>query len=157
MSSLSNRVGAGSRCAKCAGAGGRAPRAERRSVVEVSGRGGLDAGVDLQVTADTLRAASKERAGAPGTPAETELLDLLDGIIIGLARGARGSEAAGDTGVDGGFRADEAVCVTARGEGEPSACRDADGDRRGDHAFQWVTVSRARREGEGFRGSAAMP
>ena len=56
---------------------------------EVSGRGGLDAGVDLQIAADTLRVASKERAGAPGTPAETELLDLLDGIIIALARGAR--------------------------------------------------------------------
>ena len=58
-------------------------------LVEVSGRGGLDAGIDLQIAADTLRAASKERAGAPGTPAETELLNLLDGIIVGLARGAR--------------------------------------------------------------------
>ncbi len=56
---------------------------------EVSGRGGLDAGVDLQVAADTLRAASKERAGAPGTPEETEQLNLLDGIIVGLVRGAR--------------------------------------------------------------------
>jgi hypothetical protein len=61
-------------------------------IAEVSGRGGLDAGMDLQIAADALRAASKERAGAPGTPgtpAETEQLNLLDGIIVGLVRGAR--------------------------------------------------------------------
>lgn len=56
---------------------------------EVADRGGPEAAQDLQIAADALRAASKERAGAPGTPAETEQLNLLDGIIVGLARGAR--------------------------------------------------------------------
>jgi hypothetical protein len=56
---------------------------------EVAGRGGPEAALDLGIAADALHAASQERAGAPGTPAETELLDLLDGIIVGLVRGAR--------------------------------------------------------------------
>ena len=58
-------------------------------VAELAGRGGPEAAVELQVAAVALRAASKDRAGAPGTPAETEQLNLLDGIIVGLARGAR--------------------------------------------------------------------
>ena len=36
-----------------------------------------------------LRASVAARAGSPGTPAETEQLDLLDGIIVALVRGAR--------------------------------------------------------------------
>ena len=56
---------------------------------EALGRGGPEAAIELQSAADALWAVAKERAGAQGTPAETELLDLLDGIIIGLTRGAR--------------------------------------------------------------------
>lgn len=54
-----------------------------------SGRGGPAATMTLLGAASTLRAAAAERAGAPGTPTETERIDLLDGIIVALARGAR--------------------------------------------------------------------
>jgi cell division septation protein DedD len=56
---------------------------------ELLGRGGPEAVIELQSASGALRATSKERAGAPGTPAETEQLNLLDGIIVGLVRGAR--------------------------------------------------------------------
>ena len=56
---------------------------------ELAGRGGPEAVSELQSAVGALRATSKDRAGAPGTPAETEQLNLLDGRIVGLARGAR--------------------------------------------------------------------
>ncbi|APR84685.1 Hypothetical protein A7982_10034 [Minicystis rosea] len=55
---------------------------------EAGERGGSEAIVDLQSAAAALRNADAERAGAAGTLAETEQLDLLDGIIVTLARGA---------------------------------------------------------------------
>ena len=44
---------------------------------------------ELVTCSAALRAISQEAATAPGTPAQTELLDLIDGIIVGLSRGAR--------------------------------------------------------------------
>lgn len=67
----------------------RAALGDPNVAAEVAGRGGPDAALDLGIAADALHAASQDRAGAPGTPAETELLNLLDGIIVGLVRGAR--------------------------------------------------------------------
>jgi hypothetical protein len=58
-------------------------------VIAATGRGGPAAVTALLDAASTLRAAAAERAGAAGTPAETERVDLLDGIIVALARGAR--------------------------------------------------------------------
>jgi hypothetical protein len=56
---------------------------------EAQGRGGPQAVVDLQTAAATLRAAAVVRTGARGTPAETERLDLLDGIVVTFTRNAR--------------------------------------------------------------------
>lgn len=52
-------------------------------------RGGADAAKDLEDRATALRSAAAARAGAPGTRSETEHLDLLDGIVVTLARNAR--------------------------------------------------------------------
>jgi hypothetical protein len=52
-------------------------------------RGGPQAVAALNTQIEALRAAAKERATGPGTPAATERLDILDGIIISLARAAR--------------------------------------------------------------------
>lgn len=54
-----------------------------------AGRGGPAAVTALVAMAAELRASVAARAGSPGTPAETEQLDLLDGIIVALVRGAR--------------------------------------------------------------------
>jgi len=54
-----------------------------------AGRGGPAAVIALDTAAAELRGAVAEGAGAPGTPAETEVLNVLDGIIVALARGAR--------------------------------------------------------------------
>lgn len=53
------------------------------------GRGGPEVVAALATSAAALRAVSQEAATGPGTPAATELLDLLDGIIVALARDAR--------------------------------------------------------------------
>lgn len=55
---------------------------------EATDRGGPEAIPALQTAAGALRAANAERAGSPGTQVETEKLDLLDGIIVTLARNA---------------------------------------------------------------------
>ncbi len=52
-------------------------------------RGGPKAVVDLETHALALRDAAKAKAEPRGTPVETETLDLLDGIIVSLARMAR--------------------------------------------------------------------
>ncbi|MDC3956016.1 hypothetical protein [Polyangium jinanense] len=54
----------------------------------VHDRGGPDAITRLGIAADALRAAAKEREGQ-GTMAATEHLDLIDGIVVTLARSAR--------------------------------------------------------------------
>ncbi|MDI3289127.1 hypothetical protein [Polyangium sp. 15x6] len=54
----------------------------------VEDRGGPDAVTRLGKAADALRAAAKEREGQ-STVAATEQLDLIDGIIVTLARSAR--------------------------------------------------------------------
>lgn len=55
----------------------------------VEGRGGPKAVADLKTQSATLRKASETTAAPRGTPQETEQLDLLDGIILSLVRGAR--------------------------------------------------------------------
>ncbi|MDI3283853.1 hypothetical protein [Polyangium sp. 15x6] len=52
-------------------------------------RGGPQAVLDLQAKAQALRDAAKVKAEPRGTPVETETLDLIDGIIVSLARTAR--------------------------------------------------------------------
>jgi hypothetical protein len=52
-------------------------------------RGGPQAVTNLEAGAAKLRAAAAGRAGAMGTPIKTEELDLLDGLIVTLARHAR--------------------------------------------------------------------
>ena len=52
-------------------------------------RGGPTAIVDLEAQAKAIREAAQAQAAPRGTPVETETLDLIDGIIIGLTRGAR--------------------------------------------------------------------
>lgn len=52
-------------------------------------RGGPKAVVDLGKHALALRDAAKAKAEPRGTPVETEHLDLIDGIIVSLARMAR--------------------------------------------------------------------
>jgi len=54
-----------------------------------AGRGGPEALADLQAAIAALRAAEQERATGNGAPAQTERLDLLDGIVVTLARSAR--------------------------------------------------------------------
>lgn len=56
---------------------------------EAANRGGPQAVSDLTSNAANLRAVSQQDAKVAGTPAETQLLDHLDGIIIGLTRRAR--------------------------------------------------------------------
>jgi hypothetical protein len=50
---------------------------------------GPQAAADLAARAASLRAADPASAGARGTPEHTEHLDLIDGIILELVRGAR--------------------------------------------------------------------
>jgi len=52
-------------------------------------RGGPAAVAELEGSATTLRSAAVGRTVSPGTPAETEHLDVLDGLIVTLARQAR--------------------------------------------------------------------
>jgi hypothetical protein len=52
-------------------------------------RGGPQAVTNLEAKATALRTAASARAGAGGTPAATEEMDLLDGLIVTLARDAR--------------------------------------------------------------------
>ena len=56
---------------------------------EASKRGADQAIIDLKAGAEALRSADVEGAVPAGTPAETQLLDHLDGIIVGLVRRAR--------------------------------------------------------------------
>jgi hypothetical protein len=51
--------------------------------------GGAEAMTKLQGAIAALRKADQEDVGVRGTPTETELLDLLDGIIVQLVRRAR--------------------------------------------------------------------
>ena len=52
-------------------------------------RGGPEIAAALVAAAAALRAVSQEAAVVPGTPEATERLNLLDGIVVGLARTAR--------------------------------------------------------------------
>jgi hypothetical protein len=54
-----------------------------------STRGGPQAEIQLHDRATALRSAVAAHAGAAGTPAESEHLDLLDGIVVTFARNAR--------------------------------------------------------------------
>lgn len=56
---------------------------------EAGKRGGPEVVTALTAGAAKLRAADEQVATPAGTPAETQLLDHLDGIIIGLVRRAR--------------------------------------------------------------------
>lgn len=55
---------------------------------EAATRGGPQAVADLLARAGEIRAAAAARAGAAGTPFETEYLDVLDGIVVTLTRDA---------------------------------------------------------------------
>ena len=66
-------------------------------------RGGSKVLPELEAHAEALREAAKTKAAPLGTPVETEKLDLLDGIIVSLARLAR-----------------EAADAAARDLGEPA-------------------------------------
>lgn len=55
----------------------------------VSKRGGPEIVAELAIASASLRATAQEAASPAGTPAETERLDLIDGVIVGLARDAR--------------------------------------------------------------------
>ena len=66
-------------------------------------RGGSKVIPELEIHAAALRDAAKTKAEPRGTPVETEKLDLLDGIIVSLARLAR-----------------EAADAAARDLGEPA-------------------------------------
>ena len=75
-------------------------------------RGGVGAAGKLVAAAAALRKADGEDTGGVGTPAETQRLDQLDGIIIGLVRKARRAGVAagkrlGDPALAGGFRLDK--------------------------------------------------
>lgn len=63
-------------------------------------RGGPEIVAELVTCSAALRTVSQDAAAVPGTPAATERLDLLDGIIVGLARDAR--KAARAAGKDSG-------------------------------------------------------
>lgn len=52
-------------------------------------RGGPKVVLDLETHAQALRDAAKAKAEPRGTPVETETLDLIDGVIVSLARIAR--------------------------------------------------------------------
>lgn len=52
-------------------------------------RGGPKVVLALETHAQALRASAKAKAEPRGTPVETETLDLIDGIIVNLARSAR--------------------------------------------------------------------
>lgn len=54
-------------------------------------RGGPESLKELEAAAKALREAAASWRRSPGTPVETERLDLLDGIIIDLVRSARRS------------------------------------------------------------------
>jgi len=63
--------------------------AEPTVAAEAAPRGGPQAVSELTSHAALLRAAAAARTTVPGTPAETEHLDVIDGIIVTLARHAR--------------------------------------------------------------------
>lgn len=52
-------------------------------------RGGAGVLAELEISAPGLRAASHANITAKGTPAQTELMDLLDGLIVENCRAAR--------------------------------------------------------------------
>lgn len=66
----------------------RAALGDATVAAEATDRGGPEAVADLVAAAPALRDAAKTRPAKPGTPAATEKLDLLDGIIVTLARRA---------------------------------------------------------------------
>ncbi len=62
----------------------------REGVAEVANaRNGAAIVAMLQKSVERLRKVARERVFTPGTPEHTQLLDLLDGVIINLARRAR--------------------------------------------------------------------
>jgi hypothetical protein len=87
----------------------------------VAGRGGITATADLAVLKDSVRVALEQRAGHPPTTAAAERRDILDGILVTLARNARA-----------------AALMAARALGQPSIAA----------AFELVHLhpSRSRRE-----------
>jgi hypothetical protein len=56
---------------------------------EAESRGGVQAMEELTATAEALRGATRNNTKRRGTTAETERLDQIDGIIVGLVRRAR--------------------------------------------------------------------
>jgi hypothetical protein len=91
-------------------------------------RGGPKAVKDLADAAGALRVAAQNAAGTRGTPEETERLDLIDGIILGLVRGAAkaagyAAKALGEPSLDSAFALTELYDSSARStakQGEPA-------------------------------------
>lgn len=86
-------------------------------------RGGPQALAQLELALPTLRAADADRAGTRGTPAETELIDVLDGMIVTLVRDARraaraAAEALGQPAIAKAFELDELYSSRRGGGGE---------------------------------------
>lgn len=63
----------------------------RHPVIAAEGneRGARPALRDVELAIGRLREAARARISKPGTPAETEKLDLIDGLIVSLVRSAR--------------------------------------------------------------------
>ena len=87
-------------------------------------RGGPEIAAELATSSASLRAISQDAAAVPGTPAATERLDLLDGIIVGLARDAR--KAARAAGKDSGEPAMAAAFELTKLYGAPKGKKSAE-------------------------------
>lgn len=86
-------------------------------------RGGPEAIAQIDLALPTLRAADAGRAAPRGTPAETELIDVLDGMIVALVRDARraaraAAEALGQPAIAKAFELDLLYGTRGGGGGE---------------------------------------
>ena len=98
-------------------------------------RNGQDAVTALQGAGTGLRAADQNRAGVRGTPAETQRLDQIDGIIVRLSRRARKAAVVagrdlGNPALAHAFRLDRLYRTrggTAPGTGDDDDLDDGDG------------------------------
>ncbi|MFO0759116.1 MAG: hypothetical protein U0359_21670 [Byssovorax sp.] len=99
---------------------------------EAAKRGGAQAAADLLAGSAKLRASDEQSAVPAGTPAHTQLLDHLDGIIVGLVRRARKaarSAAArlGNPAIAAAFELDKLYAGPAKKNDKPAPKSPADG------------------------------
>lgn len=91
--------------------------------VEASKRGGAQSIADLTSSAAELRKAAQQDATLLGTPAETQLLQHLDGIIVGLARRAHkaarsAAKQLGNPAIGAAFKLNKLYRVTGKHKAE---------------------------------------